>query len=110
MGTRSNEVTITVAYTKTQIIIDIDKLKITAVGLTAKTATANVISSYADISLYNGSQSQEAIGTELTSGYFGSNVPLGWQGKLTGEPSQYIIANIWSSVAASFRLTIITET
>jgi len=109
MGSRSNEITVTDDMAINTIDIPIDKIKITAIGLACKTASISPTAAYCEVSIMSGSKSSEAIGSKLASGYIGSNHSISWQGRITGDASQYLVANIWSDTIATFRLTILSE-
>lgn len=109
MGARSTQLASPGANAKATTTINIDNTNITAVGATVQTAGISPTDTFIEIFLLNGSEADTAIGTKLASGYIGSGVGIGWQGRHKGEASQWININAWGQTASTINIGILTE-
>ena len=109
MGSSSNEISATDDMLINTIDISIDHIKITAVGLTCTSPNVSPVSAYCEVSIMSGTAPSQTTASKLASGYVGSHHSISWQGRITGEASQRLLAHIWSDTQATFRLTLLSE-
>ena len=109
MGSSSNEIFSTDDMLINTIAISIDNIKITAVGLTCTSSNVSPVAAYCVINISSATAPPQNTASKLAAGYVGSNQSISWQGRITGEASQRLVAHIWSNTEATFRLTLLSE-
>lgn len=109
MPTQQEPITATADFVLTTGTIDIDGVRIRAATVLNVTPDASEASSFVEIGIMTGGTTQGNRVTLLASGYVGEINPIVWHGDFTGGPNEFLYANIRSSAADSFRLTILSE-
>lgn len=109
MPTQQEDITATADFVLTTGTLEIDAVKLRAVSVINVTPGAQEASAFVTIGIMAGGNTQGNRITLLASGYVGEVNSISWLGQLTGSAEQFLYANIRSSAADSFRLTILSE-
>jgi hypothetical protein len=109
MGTLQKQFDATADRVVTTETIPIDGATVIGATVICITAGANPAGAWVELGLMSGGNSQAHRVILFSQGYVGEGNAITWQGQIIGKGEQYVYANVRSTDANEFKLTILTE-